>query len=101
LGIEVKPSENGLVLTQEKYALEILARASMLNCKLASTPLYASEKLSAHVGNPLGPEDCTRYRSLVGALQYLSHTHPDLAFSINKVCQFLSAPTTMHYTAVK
>ena len=28
-------------------------------------------------------------------------TRPDLAFSVNKVCQFLHAPTTEHWTAVK
>jgi hypothetical protein len=39
--------------------------------------------------------------SLVGAEQYLTHTRPDLSFSINKVFQFLYSPTTVHMTAVK
>jgi hypothetical protein len=59
------------------------------------------EKLSAHVGEPLSAEETTKYRSVVEALQYLSHTRPDLAFSINKDCQYLSSPTTVHWTAVK
>jgi len=38
---------------------------------------------------------------VVGALQYLSHTRPDISFSVNRVCQFMSAPTTEHWVAVK
>ena len=49
----------------------------------------------------MGQDDSTRYRSLVGALQYLTLTRPDLSFAVNKVCQFLHAPTTTHWTAAK
>jgi histone deacetylase 1/2 len=73
----------------------------MIYCKPTSTPLPAAEKLSRFDGNPLGVEDSTRYRSIVGALQYPTLTRPDLAFSVDKVCQFLHAPTTTHWTSVK
>jgi histone deacetylase 1/2 len=73
----------------------------MTDCKVSSTPLSTTEKLSLHEGELLNPEDATRYRSIVGALQYLTLTRPDISFSVNKVCQFLHAPTTMHWTAVK
>lgn len=59
------------------------------------------EKLSAAEGDPLGPEDSTNYRSVVGAMQYLTLTKPGISFAINKVCQFLHAHTTMHWSAVK
>jgi histone deacetylase 1/2 len=49
----------------------------------------------------LGPEDATRYRSIVGALQYLTLTRPDISFSVNKVCQYLHSPTLVHWTTVK
>lgn len=49
----------------------------------------------------MGPEDATRYISIVGALQYLTLTRPDISFSVNKVCQFLHTPTTVHWAAVK
>jgi hypothetical protein len=46
-------------------------------------------------------EDPSLYCSIVGSLQYLSLTRPDLAFSINCVCQFIHRPTTLHWQAVK
>lgn len=101
LGIEVNHVHNGIILTQEKYASDLLKRVGMMNCKAATTPLAVSEKLSASEGTPLGPNDSTQYRSIVGALQYLTLTRPDLAFPVNKVCQFLHCPTTDHWTAVK
>jgi len=101
LGIEVSKVRDGIVLSQGKYANELLQRAGMTQCKPVSTPLSTSEKLSLHDGVLLGPEDATEYRSIVGALQYLTLTRPDIAFSVNKICQFLHAPTTVHWTAVK
>lgn len=71
---------------KENYAEEILTRVGMTKCKLSPTPLSTSEKLSSHEGELLGSEESTRYRSIVGALQYLTLTRLDLAFSINKVC---------------
>ena len=63
--------------------------------------MSTSEQLSAHGGDALGSEDATKYRSIVGGLQDLTLTRPDISFAINKVCQYLHAPTTQHWTAVK
>jgi histone deacetylase 1/2 len=101
LGIEVTRRDEGLVLTQAKYAADLLARVHMIGCTPTPTPLSTTDKLSLTDGTLLGPDDSTRYRSIVGALQYLTLTRPDLAFSVNKVCQYLHAPTTVHWTAVK
>ena len=64
LGIEVRKINNGILLTQGKYARELLQRANMMECKPVSSPLSTSEKLSAHEGDPLGPKDTTAYRTL-------------------------------------
>jgi hypothetical protein len=101
IGIEVNKTQDGLVLTQEKYTTDPLKKYDMANCKPVSTPLCSSEKLSLHQGSPLGPKDATQYRSLVGALQYLTLTRPDITFPVNKICQFLHAPTTVHWMAAK
>jgi hypothetical protein len=44
------------------------------------------EKLDSATGDLLSSEDATQYRSIVGGLQYLLHTRPDLSFAANKVC---------------
>jgi hypothetical protein len=72
----------------------------MAKCTSAPTPLSSSKPLSLVDGSPLGQEDSTRYRSIVGGLQYLTHK-TEYIISVNKVCQFLHAPTTTHWTAVK
>lgn len=74
LGIEVKKSPDGLVLSQGRYVADILTRSGMDKAKIIDTPLSMSEKLSLADGDKLGLEDSTSYRSLVGALKYLTLT---------------------------
>jgi hypothetical protein len=80
---------------KKKYASELLQKTRMGNCKPVTSPMSTSEKLSSSKGNALVPNDCTRYQSIVGALQYLTLTRPGISFAVNKVCQFLHAPTTI------
>jgi hypothetical protein len=101
LGIKVTKTQQGIMLNQRKYSEDLLRKAGMFNCKAVNTPLSTSERLSAHVGELLGPNNTTNYRSLVGGLQYLTLTRPDLSFSVNKICQYLHASTTLHLTAAK
>ncbi|KAE8731661.1 Pentatricopeptide repeat-containing protein [Hibiscus syriacus] len=72
LGIEVHQSDNGLFLSQKKFFTELLQKNQVLN-----------------------------YRSVVGVLQYIFHTRPDISFAVNKVSQFLQEPTEAHWLAVK
>jgi hypothetical protein len=67
----------------------------------ASSCHFPLQTLSLVDGELLGSEDGTKYRSIVGGLQYLTLTRPNISFSVNKVCQFLHAPTTVHWKAVK
>ena len=97
LGIEVQRSSTGIFLSQTKYILDLLTKAKMDGAKPCSTPLSTS-KLD-HDSPPL--ENVTEYRSLVGALQYLTWTRPDLSFAVNLVCQFMHTPRVSHFQAVK
>ncbi|KAI3818115.1 hypothetical protein L1987_11918 [Smallanthus sonchifolius] len=66
LGIEVKHAHTGLLLSQQKYAKDILERADMSSCKPAVTPVDTNGKLSTTNGE-LVPNP-TDYCSLAGAL---------------------------------
>jgi histone deacetylase 1/2 len=80
LGTKVKKVNDGLLLTQEKYASDFLIKVGMKKYTTAPTPLPTNEKLSLTEGTLLGPEDITQYRSIVGALQYLTLTRPYISF---------------------
>jgi hypothetical protein len=55
----------------------------------------------AHEGDLLGTGDSTKYHNMVGAMQYLTLMHPNISFAVNKACQYLHSPTTIHLTVVK
>jgi histone deacetylase 1/2 len=81
-------------LSQTKYVFDLLHRTAMFVTKPAKTPGAIGQNLSKFDGDPM--EEVTQYRSVVGALQYLTITRPDIAFVINKVCQFMQQPTSAH-----
>ncbi|RVX22605.1 Retrovirus-related Pol polyprotein from transposon TNT 1-94 [Vitis vinifera] len=98
LGIEIAQSSSGVVLSQRKYALDILEETGMLDCKPIDTPMDPNVKLVPGQGEPLG--DPGRYRRLVGKLNYLTITRPDISFPVSVVSQFLQSPCDSHWDAV-
>jgi hypothetical protein len=80
LGIFVQHQADRLFLTQRQFALDILQRDGLVDCKLVSTPEDMQANASA-ASRPLVA--CpTNFRSLTGALQYLMFTCPNLAYAI-------------------
>lgn len=90
LGLSVTSHDDSLFLSQRHYILEILERAGMANCKPCSTPVDMSAKLSGVEGSPVA--DPTHYRSLAGALQYLTFTRPDISYAVQQVCLHMHDP---------
>uniref|UniRef100_A0A2N9J5B9 Integrase catalytic domain-containing protein n=1 Tax=Fagus sylvatica TaxID=28930 RepID=A0A2N9J5B9_FAGSY len=99
LVIEVVPSFSGVLLTQQRYILDLLKRTNMATAKPVCSPMAPSTHLSLFEGEHFS--DATLYRSTVGALQYLSITRPDIAFTVNKLSQYMHQPTLLHWQAVK
>ncbi|XP_031273304.1 uncharacterized protein LOC116131765 [Pistacia vera] len=80
LGISVVHTSYGLQLNQAKYAQEVLFKFGMKDCNLCATPMVLGSKL--HFEDGLLFEQPSLYRSLIGALQYLTITRPDLSFAV-------------------
>lgn len=95
LGLEVTPSTEGLHLSQTKYVGDILKKAHMLESKGCNTPIGVADKLQKNKGNVF--ENPSLYRSIVGSLQYVTLTRPNITFTVNKLSQFLAAPTVLHW----
>ncbi|GKD23884.1 ribonuclease H-like domain-containing protein [Tanacetum coccineum] len=98
LGISVTRNTSGMFLSQQKYASELLERAGMLTCNPCRTPVDTDSKLSAD-GDPVS--DPTLYRSLAGALQYLTFTRPDISYAVQQVCLYMHDPREPHFSALK
>lgn len=99
LGIQITKTTHGLFLSQTKYIHDLLQKVEMVECKACDTPCLPYNRLFKDDGTPYN--NPTAYRSIVGALQYLTFTRPDIAFSVHQVCQFMQSPMVSHFTAVK
>ncbi|GAB2277906.1 hypothetical protein Dimus_039258 [Dionaea muscipula] len=101
LGLEVQYlPDGGLFLTQQQYAKDIVHRAGLDQCHVSPTPCQSGVKLLKDSGRVLSDSEISHFRSLVGCLQYLTFTRPDIAYSVNSVCQFMQHPTDQHLSAV-
>ncbi|KAE8678139.1 Detected protein of unknown function [Hibiscus syriacus] len=84
---------------QRKYIANLLNRTHMTKAKPAPTPLATSPTLTLQSGTPLS--NPTEYRTIIGSLQYLSLTRPDVTYTVNKLSQFMHQPTSDHWNTVK
>ncbi|XP_019255297.1 PREDICTED: uncharacterized protein LOC109233898 [Nicotiana attenuata] len=97
LGLEVLKQSNGFLINQHKFLVDLL---SEFHCSAVSpvvSPLDPHSKLSTDVGDLLS--DPSGYRRLVGKLNFLQHTRPDISFTVQYLSQFMSAPMIPHLDA--
>jgi hypothetical protein len=98
LGIEVKQSASGILLSQGAYAMKILEMSDRTGCNPCHVPMEARLKLSKQSTQPL--MDATTYQSIIGSLRYLVNTCPYLVFVVGYVSHFLEEPREDHLAAV-
>ncbi|KAI5349042.1 hypothetical protein L3X38_001929 [Prunus dulcis] len=99
LGMAVIQTESCIFINQKKYALTLLDKFGLKQCKPVSTPLVATEKLCKDDGSD--PADESEYRKIVGSLLYLTATRPDIMFAASLLARFMHCPTKKHYGMAK
>lgn len=97
LGLKFNKVDSGMIVHQQKYIKELLKAYTIIDAVPVTTPLPPKLHLSHTMDDPL--QDPTIYRQLIGKLNFLLHTRPDLAFSIEFLSQFNQTPSQSHYDA--
>ncbi|KAI5348631.1 hypothetical protein L3X38_001518 [Prunus dulcis] len=99
LGMGVTQTEGSIFIHQKKYALTLLDKFGLKDCKSVSTPVVATDKLKREDGSDTADESL--FRKIVGSLLYLTATRPDIMFSACLLARFMHNPSKMHYGAAK
>nr|GEV33009.1 hypothetical protein [Tanacetum cinerariifolium] len=90
LGIQIHQSPRGIFINQVKYAQEILIKHGMTSCDSVGTPM-ATKHLDADLSGT--PIDQTKYRSMVGALMYLTASRLDIMHATCYCARYQAKPT--------
>jgi hypothetical protein len=99
LGLEVWQSPEKIFLNQGKYAVEIMKRFDMLECKSMNTPMETKLKLPIDTSSEL--VDATLYKKFIGSLMYLTNTRSNICFVVNTLSRYLVEPRRVHHAAAK
>eukprot|EP00253_Pinus_taeda_P010092 PITA_10092 len=99
LGIEVTQHPKSIFLSQKKYIGDLLNRFGMKKCNPLTTPMEQNLKLTSIEGKEF--EDATKYRQLVGSLNYLTTTRLDISFVVGMLSKFMQNPCEGHWSTAK
>ena len=99
LGLKVIHTFFGLILTQRKFIKELFDQFGDPNASPVTCPLDNTVKL--HLDEGALFHNSTLYRQIVGKLNFLTNTRPDLAFAVQHLSQFMLTPRISHYQAVQ
>ena len=99
LGVEAFRDTTELYLTQTKYVVDLLKRTKMDEAKPLTFPATLGKILSKRDGDLM--VEPVLYRNIIGALQYVTMTRPDISYMVSKLSQFLQNPIDVHWKACK
>nr|GFA94074.1 retrovirus-related Pol polyprotein from transposon TNT 1-94 [Tanacetum cinerariifolium] len=99
LGLQVNQYSCCIFINQSKYVLEILNKYEMESCDPVGTPMEIKDKLDLDQNGT--PVDATKYRSMIGALMYLTSSRPDIVHATCLCARYQAKPTEKHLKEVK
>jgi hypothetical protein len=99
MGIEAIRNSSRLHLRQTRYIIDLLDNVQLIGIRSYRAPYVSGSKMSKFDGEII--LDPSKYRHMMGALQYITLIHPDTAYSVNQLCQHIQAPTFAHWTIAK
>ncbi|XP_071722733.1 uncharacterized mitochondrial protein AtMg00810-like [Rutidosis leptorrhynchoides] len=111
--MEISRSDTGIIMNQKKYALELINDTWLSAARPVSTLFEQNMKLTIKEYDDLVErqsngkiratyrllDDPSKYKRLVGRLLYLTITRPDIAYSVNRISQFMHQPKESHFQA--
>nr|GEY21028.1 retrovirus-related Pol polyprotein from transposon TNT 1-94 [Tanacetum cinerariifolium] len=95
----VNQSPCGIFINQSKYVLEILNKYGLESCDPVGTLMEIKDKLDLDQNGT--PVDATKYRSMIGALMYLTASRPDIVHATCLWARYQAKPTEKHLKKVK
>lgn len=99
LGLEIAQTSAGIFMSQKKYVEDTINKFNMMGCKPVPTPMNIGEKLQLNDGT--GSANGSLFRSLIGRLIYLTHSRPDINFTVGVLSRFMHNPSKHHYGTAK
>ena len=105
LGIEVSQRKDRIISSQRAYALKILEESDMMEANATHT--LKEERVVFRQTSRRDEEDPTKminsteYKSLIGKVRYLTHTHPDLQYAIGIMSKYMEKPFVNHMVGMK
>ena len=99
LGLELAYLKDGIFLSQKKFTYELLQLSGISDQSIVATPLPLNCKVLVDEGIPIS--DPSIYRTLIGKLNFLIHTRPDLSFTVQTLSQFMQCPRDTHFHALQ
>ncbi|GJY10361.1 hypothetical protein Tco_0378546, partial [Tanacetum coccineum] len=99
LGLQVNQSPCDILINQSNYVLEILKKYGMETCDPVGIPMELKDKLDLDQNGSLVV--ATKYRSMIGALMYLTSSRPDILHATCLCARYQAKPTEKHLNEVK